>query len=401
MKIILKSKHLKNTQMKSLIPVFVAALFFLGCGTEENPQDLKTLKASLIAKKSELKKLSKEIDSLTAKIELLEPTQEENRTLVTTQIVTKTEFKSFASIQATVKSDDIVIASSEIGGRLINVAVEEGQNVNKGQLIAQTDLESVNKQVAELETAWEMANTSYERQKRLWDQNVGSEMQYLQAKNNKEKIEKSLETVKYQLTKTKIYAPISGVVDQVYLKSGELAGPGIPIVQILNTQKVKVVADAPESYLNKVKKGEMVTVQFPAIGKEFEARVTLIGRTINPSNRTFTVEVDLPNSDGLLKPNLLAVMLINDDLQKDVVIIPLELVQQEVSGRSFVFVKDENEKGPFAKKVIVETGNTHGGNIVITSGLNGGEELIVTGARGLANNEQIKIVNQTNEETNG
>lgn len=388
--------------MKYLIPVFVIALFFLGCGTEqEQPQDLASLKTALLAKKSELKKLSKEIDSLTAKIELLEPQQEENRTLVTTQKVIRTEFKSYASIQATVQSDDIVIASSEIGGRLINVSVQEGENVDKGQLIAQTDLESVNKQIAELETAWDLANTSYERQKRLWDQNVGSEMQYLQAKNNKEKIEKSLETVKYQLTKAKVYAPISGVVDHVFLKSGELAGPGVPIVQILNTQKVKVVADVPESYLNKIKKGEMVTVQFPAINKEIESRVSLIGRTINPSNRTFTVEVDITNTDGLLKPNLLCVMMINDETQKDAIIVPLEVVQQEVSGRSFVFVKDENEEGAFAKKVIVETGNSHDGKIVITSGLNGGEELIVTGARGLANNEQIKIVNQTNEETNG
>jgi RND family efflux transporter MFP subunit len=252
-----------------------------------------------------------------------------------------------------------------------------------------------------LETSLEFAITTYERQKRLWDQNVGSEMQYLQAKNNKERLEKSLETLRHQLTKAKVYAPISGVVDHVFLKSGELAGPGTPIVQILNTQKVKVVADVPESYLNKIKKGELVTVQFPAIDQEFKSKVTLIGRTINPSNRTFTVEIDLPNKSRMLKPNLLAVMMINDNTQKGVVVIPIELVQQEVSGRSFVFVKDENKEGAFAKKVIVETGASYEGNIIITSGLEGGEELIATGARGLANNELIKIIKQTNEKTNG
>ncbi len=387
--------------MKYFIPVFTIALLFIGCGVEENPEDLASLKAAFKTKKAEIKKLNKELDSITAKIEKLEPSKEVNRALVTTQKVAKSDFKSFASIQATVKSDDVVIASSEIGGRLLNVAVKEGQNVNRGQLIAKTDLESVNKQIAELETSLDLAKTVFERQKRLWDQNVGSEMQFLEAKNNKERLEKSLETIKHQLSKSKVYAPISGVVDHVFLKTGELAGPGAPIVQILNTQKVKVVADVPESYLNKIKKGELVTVQFPAIEKEFQSRVTLIGRTINPSNRTFTVEIDLPNQSRMLKPNLLAVMLINDNTQNDVIIIPIELVQQEVSGRSYVFVKDENDEGAYAKKVIVETGESYEGNIIITSGLESGEEIIVTGARGLANNELIKIVNQTNEKTNG
>jgi RND family efflux transporter MFP subunit len=401
MKTNLKFKHLKHTKMKYLLPVFVIALIWTGCSFEDNPQDLDALKATLKTKKADLKKLNKEIDSLIIKIEQIEPPKEVNRTLVTTQKVAKSDFKSYTSIQATVKSDDIVMASSEIGGRLLNVAVKEGQNVNKGQLIALTDLESVAKQIAELETSLDLAKTVYERQKRLWDQNVGSEMQYLQAKNNKERLEKSLETIRYQLTKAKVYAPISGVVDHVFLKSGELAGPGVPIAQILNTQKVKVVADVPESYLNKIKKGEIVTVQFPAINQESKSKVTLIGRTINPSNRTFTVEIDLPNKGGFLKPNLLSIMLINDNSQEDVIVIPIELVQQEVSGRSYVFVKDENSEGAYAKKVFVETAESYDGNIIITSGLEGGEELIVTGARGLANNELIKIVNQTKEETNG
>ena len=386
--------------MKYLIPVFVIAFLFAGCA-EENPQDLTSLKASLKTKKAELKKLTKEIDSISIKIEKLEPSKDVNRTLVTTQKVDRVDFKSFATIQATVKSDDIVMASSEIGGRLLNVTVKEGQNVDKGQLIAITDLVSVDKQIAELETSLELAITTYERQKRLWDQNVGSEMQYLQAKNNKERLERSLETISHQKTKAKVYAPISGVVDDVFLKAGELAGPGAPIAQILNTQKVKVVADVPESYLNKIKKGELVTVQFPAIDKEFQSKVTLIGRTINPSNRTFTVEIDLQNKNRMLKPNLLAVMLINDNAQEDVIAIPIELVQQEVSGRSYVFIKDENNEGLYAKKVIVETGLSYDGNIIITSGLKGGEDMIVTGARGLANNEQIKIINQTKEENNG
>ncbi len=369
----------------------------------EESNDLESKQALLKEKQKELKALTKVIGKLEHEIDSLDPNskKEKPRTLVTSQNVEQKDFIRFIDIQANVQSDDVVMASSETGGRLTSVTAKEGVYVKRGQLIAKVDMESVNKQIDELNKSLELAKDVYERQKRLWDQNIGSEIQFLQAKNNKERLEKSLETASFQLTKANVYAPISGVVDMVFAKTGEMAGPGSPIVQITSTGLVKVVADVPEKYLRDVKRGEMVTLKFPSLERETRAKVSLLGSSINPSNRTFKVEVKVPNRDGLLKPNLLASMMLNDFTQKNAVVIPLELVQQEVSGRSFVYIKGSNEEGAIAEKVIVETGESYEGEIIITSGLKGGEELIVEGARGLATNELIKIVNPTTEETNG
>jgi RND family efflux transporter MFP subunit len=258
-------------------------------------------------------------------------------------------------------------------------------------LVAKLDLEAVQKQIAELEKSMELAVDVYERQKRLWDQNIGSEIQYLQAKNNKERLEKSLETINYQLTKAEVYAPSSGVVEMVNIKAGEMVSPGMPIITILNTYKVKVVANVPETYIKAIGRGEEVTIKFPALDTEKRARVTRIGNIINPANRTFEVEVEMANPKGLYKPNLLAIMMVNDNTYKDVPTVPIEMVQQEVSGRSFVYIKSEGADGSFAKKVYVKTGDNYDGKIVITEGLIGGEEILVDGARVVAENALIKI----------
>ena len=163
----------------------------------------------------------------------------------------------------------------------------------------------------------------------------------------------------------------------VNLKQGELAAPGMPIIQILNTNKVKVVADIPETYLGKIKRGEMVSIKFPALDKEIQAKISQLGRTIDPANRTFEAKINLNNSQGIYKPNLLAAMLLNDFQAKNVPVIPVEMVQQEVSGKDYVFIKAAGEKGAIAKKIYVETGENYNGEVIITSGLTGGEEMIM------------------------
>ncbi len=391
--------------MKYLFPLLLITVLVLACQPEKlTPEEfLKQQETLLKEKQKELRSLTKVIGKLENTIDSLNPESEKEkpRTLVTTQDVSRKNFERFIDIQSNVQSDDVVMASSETGGRLLNVSVKEGSYVRKGQLIASVDMEAVNKQVDEVNKALELAADVYDRQKRLWDQNIGSEIQYLQAKNNKERLEKSLESVNYQLTKANVYAPSTGVVDMVFSKTGEMAGPGTPIVQILNTGVVKVVADVPEKYLKAIKRGEIVDIKFPALDREMKAKVSLIGSSINPSNRTFKVEVNIPNRDGLLKPNLLASMLIKDFSAKDAVVVPLELVQQEVGGSFYVFIQDKNADGAVAKKVIVETGESYDGEIIITKGLKGGEVLIVDGARGLANNELIQIQSTTTEENNG
>jgi len=163
-----------------------------------------------------------------------------------------------------------------------------------------------------------------------------------------------METARFQMTKANVYAPISGVVDMSMKEAGEVAGPGEPIVKIMNTYKVKVVADVPERYLPVVKRGQTVEVHFPAVNEDRTLKISSVGRTINPANRTFEAEVELLNKNGIFKPNLMAIMKLKDFEAKDAVAIPLVLVQQEVSGKDYVYIKADGSNGAFAKKVYVE-----------------------------------------------
>ncbi|RMG80136.1 MAG: efflux RND transporter periplasmic adaptor subunit [Bacteroidetes bacterium] len=380
--------------MKNVL-FFLSLTFFLAaCGDSpatEQPLDLEGKKALLATKKSALRELEREIEQLSAEIEQLEPTKEKAHEPITAQIVQRTDFQHFTEIQGTVESDEYVHASAEVGGRILELPVEKGQAVQKGALVARLDLEQVRKQIAELETSLELAKDVFERQKRLWDQKIGSEIQFLQAKNNKERLEKSLETIRFQLSKANVYAPVSGIVEMVHVKSGEMTSPGAPIVTILDPRTVKVVANVPEIYLQSIKKGDKVALRFPALDLEKSARVSRIGNTINPANRTFEVEVELPNPDRILKPNLLAIMLLNDKTIADVPVIPLELVQQEVSGRNFVYIVEGEGDEAVARKVYVEIGDSYDGQIAILEGLKGGEKIVVEGARIISDNTPVKI----------
>ncbi len=390
--------------MRYIIPILI--LLLLGAcqsdtATEVDviPTDLAGKRAYLKEKKAEFRELTRTIDKLETEINELAPPSEKAKKLVTTTNIELKDFKRFVEVQGVVESDDIVSVTSEVGGRIIVYKIKEGQYVKKGQLLAKVDLEQIDKQEAELSKSLELATELYERQSRLWKQNIGSEVQYLQAKNNKERIEKTMETMRFQKRKANVYAPISGVVDKEFLKLGDLAAPGMPIVQIINTNKVKVVANVPESYLGKVKKGEKVTVKFPALDQTTTARVSQLGRTINPSNRTFEVEVELSNKGGVLKPNLLSLMLINDFSATNSVVIPIDLVQQEVSGKQYVYIVEDGQEGPIAKKIYIEIGENYEGEVVITNGLTGTETLITKGSRNLSDGEFIQIASKAQTQT--
>lgn len=371
------------------------ALLFAACGGGEDASskgdnDVQKIKKELAEKKATLKTLEKEIKALEADLAKLVPPKEDARTLVTTEKIGRKDFARYVEIQGSVQSNNVFYTSSEAGGRLLGFTLKEGDRVTKGQLIGSVDMEGVNNQIAEIETALELAKTTYERQKRLWEQNIGSEMQYLQAKNQKERLEKSIESVRFQLTKSKIYATASGEVTRTMVKSGDVIAPGMPLIEVLNLSRVQVQAEVPETYLNSVKKGQMVKIKFPALEKETSAKISLIGQQVNPANRTFKVEIDLPNS-GNLKPNLLATVSLKDFEVKNAVVIPSELIQQEVSGKSYVFIQNEGEKGAVAKKVYVTIGEAYEGETYISEGLTGDEIFIIKGARDLKDGELIEV----------
>ncbi len=393
--------------MRYFIIFISLSLALLACqksGNEngEMPEDLEGKRSLLQEKQQALRELTKEIDELEEAILTQDP-QAAARAgkLVTTMQVKLDTFQRYMEIQGSVEAEDVVTASPEVSGRIIQLNVKEGDAVIKGQLIAQLDVEQVEKQIAELETSLELAKTIYERQSRLWEQNIGSEIQYLEAKNNKERLEKSLETIQVQVSKSKVYSPITGVVDMVLIKQGELAVPGAPIVQILSTNRLKVVADLPEVYLRSVSRGDQVGLHFPSLDLDQVGRVSRLGSTIDKANRTFEVEVNVSNTQGLLKPNLLAVMEVLESEQKNVLMVPVDILQQEVGGRKFVFAVEEGEEGPIVKKQFVRTGEDHDGWIIITDGLELGDQLVVEGANGLVDGQVIRINNTKTTAING
>ena len=390
---------MKMNNMRYILISLVIVGFLFACQPEPTaPTNLEEKKALLAEQKKQLRELQHNIDTLQESIYKEEPPRDKPKKTVTTFKVESEEFKHYSEIQATIQSDDVVSASSETGGRITYLKAKEGQAVRKGELIAKIDMESVNKQIDEINTSLSLAQDTYDRQKRLWDQNIGSELQYLQTKNNVERLQKSLETLNFQLTKANVYAPLSGAVDKVMLNEGEMSSPGMPIVQILNTYKVKVVANLPENYLGKIKRGELVEIFFPALDLTKKAKVSLIGRTIDSANRTFKAEINVSNANQQLKPNLLAMVKINDFIAKDALVVPQELVLQEISGKEYVMVVVEEEGKKVAAKKYVEPGESYDGRVQILEGITTNDELVLVGARNVKAGDPVEISQEDMEE---
>jgi membrane fusion protein (multidrug efflux system) len=383
---------------------FALLLILASCGRaveeEKLPEGLAEKQELLREKRAELRKLTKEIEALEDTIAVIDPTFAPNATLVTYETLEPQSFENYANVQATIQANETAMASAEIPGRILRLTVDDGDNVRKGQLIAVLNVEDIETQREEVETATELAKTVYERQERLWNQQIGSEIQYLQAKNNYERLQKQLAAIDVQSNKRNVYAPISGTVDRVMLRAGENAMPGAPIVSILSTNDLKVVGDAPEELLAKVKRGQQVKVLVPTLDLDFGARVVRIGKTVDPANRTFAVEVDVPGRYlAQLKTNLLAEIEVLDFAAEDMLVVSQDLIQQEVDGRRYVFIADDKDGKTMASQVFIKTGATYNNMAVVTEGLAAGDRIITTGARGLVD-EQLITLSQ-NPITNG
>lgn len=385
---------IKNkSHMKNILLVLTILLIVSCQSTSDYSNDLVGKKEELADKKELLKNLESEIKTLEDEILKLDPPKEKNPILVNAIQIQEETFERFITIQGNVESNELVNVSAEIGGRIKSLRVGEGDFVKRGQIIATLDMETLEKQILEVENSLSLASTVYERQKRLWEQNIGSEIQYLQAENTKKGLEKSLETLKSQLSKRNIYAPLSGTVDKEFLASGELAAPGMPIVNILDASKVKIVADIPENYLGKIDRGDMVHIVFPALNLEMDRKVTQISRTIDQANRTFQIEIETFNPDMVLKPNLLAEVKFMDFKKEKSLIAPVDYILEEVTGRKFVYlVKDQSGK-KVAKKNYVTLGEAFDGEVIIESGLQYGDILITDGSRNIVENDPVTIEN--------
>lgn len=381
--------------MRHIGYTFIIALLLL-CAACDKQTDTSTStlsheeqKTLLQEKKKDLATLQAEIDELQNKIVDQSPELQEKAKLVDTLMVMQQDFKRYIDIQGRVVADDVVNVVSEAAGRILSITAAEGEYVSKGQVIATIDLESLSKQKVEIETALSLAVDMHARQKRLWDQNIGSEVQYLQAKNNKERLEKSLETIDFQLTKSTVTAPISGTVDREILKAGEIASPGVPILTILNTRNIKVETDLPERFLTKLDRGDLVNMNFPSIEQEMTGRVSMLGRSIDPANRTLKVDIKPAKYNKLLKPNLLAEIKVEELSIEDVVVIPSVYLLQQVDGQEYLYTVTQEDNEYRAEKKYVKTSESSGNGIIITEGLESGDIIVSKGARNISDGDLI------------
>ena len=378
--------------------VFIGCVVFASCRVKDNSLealDVEGKRALVKEKREAIRQLEAEIDQLNQEIVEIDSVQVELSKSVSAIPIVKEEFERHVDIQGRIISDDFVNVVAEVPGRIVEIKFSEGDWVQKGQLVARLDLESIKKQIDEVQISLSLAEDIFQRQERLWNQKIGSEVQYLQAKNNKERLEKSLESLNFQLSRSNIYAPISGVVDREFLKTGEVSSPGMPIIQLLNTSKVKVEADLPERYLAIVKRGMSVKLTFPSINEQMEGRVHLLGRSIDEANRTLKVEIRPLRRNELLKPNLLTEIRMLELRLEDVIAVPAEYVLQEVDGTEYVYLVEEGDGNKLrASKRYVETGETSEGRIVIVSGLEGGETMVAKGSRNVSDGELLEVLTE-------
>lgn len=386
--------------MKKIYSIVFVTLVLFSCGNKneqsvaeviatKNIQQIRTKKTELDQK---VQALSNDIKKLNAQIELLDTLKKVP--LVTAITIEKEIFTHYVELQGNVKTKQNVLIYPEMAGTLENVTVKEGQRVTKGQVLANIDDGGMAQQVAQLETTLALAKTTYERQKRLWDQKIGSEIQFLQTKTNFKASQNQLAQLKKQLDKSTIRAPFSGVIDDVIKDEGTVVapGPGAEVFRIVNLSNMFIEADVPESFIKSVVPGKTVKIEFPILDKKLDTEVRQTGNFINPANRTFKIEVGVPNQDRSIKPNLTAKLKINDYTSTEAILIPQSIISENAEGKQYVYkITDLNNEFGTAKQVVVKTGNTQGDVIEILDGIAVGDQLIKAGARSVKDGQEIKI----------
>lgn len=390
--------------MRRTYILLLATVILTSCG-EEKKTTIEYLVSSgtlkeLTAKKKEitasLEAVSKDLATINRALSKKDTLQK--LPLITTITAKAAVFKHYLELQGSVKTKQNILVYPEIPGILKSIAVKEGQKVAKGQLLATIDDGGLSNQVAQLTATTQLAKTIFERQKSLWDQKIGSEMQFLQAKTNYEAQKNSLEQLKKQQSKATIRAPFSGTIDEIFKEPGTVIAPGMgaEIFRIVNLNKMYVEAEVPERYITSVKKNKEVKINFPVLGKTVNSKINQVGSFINPDNRSFKIEVPVLNENGNVKPNLTAKLEINDYTSQKAVLIPQSIISENASGAQFVYIiKNKNrKKEAVAERLIIETGKTQGDLIEVTKNLVAGSEIIMEGARTVNNGQIVKVINK-------
>ncbi|MBT7816961.1 MAG: efflux RND transporter periplasmic adaptor subunit [Polaribacter sp.] len=390
--------------MRKIYSLFIITVILISCG-EKKIISIESLVSTgtLTELKEKKKEIASNLETINKDLEAINRVISKKDTVkklpLITTFTTKTEvFNHYLEIQGNVKTKQNILVYPEIPGILRKILVKEGQRVSKGQLLAVIDDGGLSNQVAQLEATTQLAKTTFERQKRLWEEKIGSEIQFLQTKTNYEAQRNSLQQLKSQQSKASIRAPFSGVIDDVLKEPGTVIAPGqgSEVFRIVNLKNMYVEAEVPEKYIASITKNKEVKVAFPVLGETLISQIKQVGSFINPNNRSFKIEVTVANKSGNVKPNLTAKLQINDYTKMKAILIPQSIISENAKGEQFIYIlkdkKPNNEA--VAARLIIETGKTQGDMIEVTKNLSENAEVIMEGARSVNNGQVVKVINK-------
>ncbi|MDT8415645.1 MAG: efflux RND transporter periplasmic adaptor subunit [Flavobacteriaceae bacterium] len=385
--------------MKTFLLYSLILMIVVGCGSPTpdvegviESKDLTKIRAARQQILLQYDALGASLKKLDEAVSLLDSTS--RVPLVTTFTVVDTVFNHYIDIQGNVETKQNIIIYPEYTGVLKKTLVREGQQVSKGQLLAVIDDGGLAQQLQQAKTQAALAQTTFERQKRLWDQKIGSEIQFLQAKTNMEAQQELVNQLAAQLAKTQVKAPFSGVIDDVITDQGQVVMNGqSPLIRLVNMDDMYVKAEIPENYLVGIKWGNAVKLNIPSLGKNFDGTIRQVGNFINPNNRSFTVEITINSNDSDLKPNQIAKLLINDYTNPHALLIPENLIKETALGEKVVFV---TKSGTAGNKTTVEEkkltlGKTSGAFVEVLEGLTTGQIIVAEGSKALRDGQQVEI----------
>tara|TARA_X000000368_G_scaffold186815_1_gene147489 strand:+ start:328 stop:1500 length:1173 start_codon:yes stop_codon:yes gene_type:complete len=388
--------------MKKIIYPLSLILLFITCSQQSTESSDKNLVedndlAELISKRTyytkQINDLSLELENINSAIDALGGT--EKRQLITAFKSKTQPFEHQLEVQANIKTRQNVLIYPEFAGRLIKLKVEEGQKVKKGTLLAIIEDAGLKDQLDQIKLQLDLTKTTFERTKRLWDQKIGSEMMYLEAQTRYKAAKKQVSQIRQQLAKTKIYAPFSGVIDEIPARLGSNLIPGVtPVLRIVNLNSMFAESDVPENYLPNISKGSKATVTIPALNLVQKTQVHQTGNFISATNRTFRVEARLENPEGIIKPNLNARLSIIDYYNPEAIMIPLRVIRENANGQPYVFILSNPEKdnGYTTEKRMIVLGKSKEEMIEILEGVTIDELIADEGVSLLVSNQKVKRI---------
>ena len=392
--------RIKNIQsMKKTLFSFIIFISIIGCNDSGISVEkiLETNDLNLISQKRKeiiesQQEIYKQLKAINNKIEELN--KNSKFPIVETLVLKSEKFNHYVELQGNVKSDKLLIIYPEFSGILNKIYVSSGEKVIKGQLLATIQDGGLKEQLSQLEINYNLTKTTFERQERLWAQNIGSEIQFLQAKSMFEAQKNGVEQLKKQIEKTIIKAPFSGTIDNVIAKEGEVVYPGRSnIMLLLNMDSMYVESNVPEKYLNSIYKGKDAKLEFPLIGKYLNTSIRQAGNFINPNNRTYKIELNIPKNNLNIKPNLNTKVRVNDYSSDNAILIKEGFISIDSNNEKYVYKIERKEKKTYVSKTIIKIGENDGNHIEVLSGLSENDEIVSEGIRKLIDNSRVKIIN--------